>query len=294
MEIGIFSFNTEHGLPIARLAAEVEARGFESLWVPEHTHIPVPAPGEPAHPETGMPATVTNDFLGEEYRHMSCPFTSLSAAAAVTSRIRLGTCICLINQHHVINLAKQVATLDQISGGRVTLGIGAGWNKAEMGHHGISFENRWKQLLERLAAVRKLWMEEVASFDGEFVSFGESWMYPKPLQRAGPPVLFGTMDTPFGREVVARHADGWLPLTFNVQRIAQSLEDVQRRMKEHGRDPQDLDVSLFFLADQLQPHSVVDAARELNINRIILRLPATDESDVLCTLDRYGDYLSSS
>ncbi len=291
MEIGIFSFNTDYGLPIAKLAAEVEGRGFESLWVPEHTHIPVPAPVEPAHPETGMPATVTGDFLSEEYRHMSCPIASLSAAAAVTSRIRLGTCICLINQHHVINLAKQVATLDQLSGGRVTLGIGAGWNKAEMGHHGISFEARWKQLLERLAAVRKLWTQEVARFDGEYVSFADSWMYPKPLQPSGPPVLFGTLDTPFGREVVARHADGWLPLTFSVQRIAQSIKDVKRRMREHGRDPKSLDVSLFFLADELQPRSVVDTAGELEVSRIILRLPARGESDVLSALDRYQAYL---
>ncbi len=117
MHIGVFSFNTEYGMHIDRLAREVEARGFESLWVPEHTHIPVPGPDEPQDPETGMPLAGNGAFfLPEEYRHMSDPLTSLAAAAAVTSRLRLGTCICLVNQHHPINLAKQVATLDRLSG----------------------------------------------------------------------------------------------------------------------------------------------------------------------------------
>ncbi len=183
MDIGVFSFNTEYTLRADKLARAAEERGFESLWVPEHTHIPVPLPGEPADPETGMPMAGGNlFFLPEEYRHMSDPFTSLAAAAAVTSRLKLGTCVCLLNQHHPINIAKHVATLDRLSDGRFIFGIGAGWNVAEMGHHGVAFETRWRELRERLAAVRTLWAQDKASFKGEFVEFAESWQYPKPLR----------------------------------------------------------------------------------------------------------------
>ena len=289
MHIGVFSFNTEYGMPIDRLAREVEARGFESLWVPEHTHIPVPGPDEPQDPETGMPLAGNGAFfLPEEYRHMSDPLTSLAAAAAVTSRLRLGTCICLVNQHHPINLAKQVATLDRLSGGRFIFGIGAGWHAVEMAHHGVNVANRWRELRERLAAMRTLWREERASFDGEFVRFEASWQYPKPLSPDGPPVTLGTLDTPFGRQQVARHGDGWLPLTFDVAETARSIADVRARMRALGRDPDTLDVSLFFLADELQPAATLAQARDTGCSRIILRLPVAPGDAVLHALDRYA------
>lgn len=292
MDIGVFTFNTETMMRTDRLARAAEERGFESLWVPEHTHIPVPGPDEQADPETGMPMSPADFFLPEEYRHMSDPFTALAAAAAVTERLRLGTCVCLINQHHPINLAKHLATLDQLSNGRVIFGIGAGWNVGEMGHHGVAFKTRWRELRERLAALRCLWSEERPAFDGEFVNFGPLWQYPKPVQAGGPPVVLGTMDTPFGREQVARHGDGWLPLTFDIDETRRSLDSIHARMRELGRDPDALDVSLFFLADELQPAEAISRARETGANRAILRLPVADESAVLKTLDVYANYLA--
>ncbi len=291
MRIGVFTFNTETMMRTDRLARAAEERGFESVWVPEHTHIPVPRAGEPADPDTGMPMSPADFFLPEEYRHMSDPFTALAAAAAVTSTIRLGTCVCLINQHNPINLAKQVATVDRFSDGRVILGIGAGWNVDEMAHHGIQFRTRWRELRERLQALRCLWREERPAFDGEFVKFAASWQYPKPVQPGGPPVVLGTMDTPFGREQVARHGDGWLPLTFDVDETKRSLADVHARMVELGRDPASLDVSLFFLAEETQTADAIAKARDSGASRIILRLPVAGEAAVLRALDDHAHYL---
>ncbi|MGE0859171.1 MAG: LLM class F420-dependent oxidoreductase [Gammaproteobacteria bacterium] len=291
MDVGIFSFNTEYTMRTDRLARAVEERGFESLWVPEHTHIPVPLPGDPADPVTGMPMAGGNlFFLPEEYRHMSDPFTTLAAAAAVTSRIRLGTCVCLINQHHPINLAKHVACLDRLSDGRFIFGIGAGWNVAEMGHHGVAFETRWRELRERLAAVRTIWREERASFDGEFVHFDEMWQYPKPLRPEGPPVVLGTLMTEFGRKQVARYGDGWLPLTFDLEQTVKDIEDIHAQMRALGRDPAKLEVSLFFLGEAPSDELFVRVL-ETGVKRIILKLPVMDESTVLKTLDHYARFV---
>ena len=288
MKIGCVSFNTEYTMRADRLAMALEERGFESLWVPEHTHIPVPAEG---HSITGMPRMPAGGFLEEEYRHISDPFTSLAAAAAVTDRLLLGTSICLINQHHPINLAKTAATLDRLSEGRFQLGIGAGWYSPEMAHHGIKFDERWRQLHERLSAIKALWREEKPTIEGPNFAFSQSWQYPKPLRPEGPPIHVGSVDTPFGREQVARAGDGWLPIAFNVARTAESIEDVKRRMKNHGRDPDSLEVSLFFLKNEIQSRKTIEDARAIGTDRVILRLPAVEEKFVLKLLDRYADTL---
>jgi len=316
MQVGIFTFNTEYMMRTDKVARAAEERGFESLWVPEHTHIPVPRVGEKADPETGMPMrpqsanwqepttgekadpepdmsmSPADFFLPEEYRHLGDPFTTLAAAAAVTSKIKLGTCVCLINQHNPLNLAKHISTLDHLSDGRFIFGIGAGWNVDQMGHHGVQFSTRWRELRERLQALRSLWCDERASFNGEFVQFAESWQYPKPVQAGGPPVVLGTMDTPFGREQVARYGDGWLPLTFDMDETKHSLADVHARMSAHGRDPSKLDVSLFFLADEIQSEEAMAKARDSGANRVILRLPIADEASVLKVFDSYAVFIS--
>lgn len=280
MKIGIFSFNTEYTIGAARLARAVEDLGFDSLWFPEHTNIPVPPDGITLSPDGSV--------LPEEYRHMSDPFTSLAAAAAVTSQIKLGTCICLINQHHPINLAKQIATLDRIADGRYIFGIGAGWNVGEMGHHGVQFATRWRELRERVAAIKALWCEEQPNFAGEFIKFDKLWLYPKPLQQPHPPIVLGTLDTPFGRDQVARYGDGWLPLTFDIDRTRKSVDDVRRRMRELGRDASTLAVSLFFLEDKPQDLDDWRKALEIGAERIILRLPVLPEAEVLRALEGFA------
>lgn len=289
MKIGVVSFNTEYTIRAHRLAVALEERGFESLWVTEHTHIPVPSDGDPI---TGMPEMPGGGgFLEEEYRHISDPFTTLAAAAAVTENLLLGTSICLINQHHPINLAKTVATLDRLSDGRFQFGIGAGWYSPEMEHHGVKLRARWPQLRERLDMIKTLWRDEKPAFKGSNLEMSESWQYPKPFHPAGPPIHVGSMDTPFGREQVARVGDGWLPLTFNVERTAASVEDVRQRMRAHGRDPDSLEVSLFFLENKVHSADTIDQARVIGADRVILRLPAEEDSKVLKLLDDYATTL---
>ena len=280
MKLGVFSFNTETTMRADRLAAAAEQRGFESFWVPEHTHIPVPADGIVRSP--------LGDVLPEEYKHMSDPFVSLAAAAAATRTIRLGTSICLINQHHPIVLAKEVATLDRLCDGRFIFGVGAGWNVGEMAHHGVRFEDRWRETAERIEALKVLWREEQPSFAGQFVRFDKLWLHPKPLQRPHPPIVLGTLDTPFGRQQVARLGDGWLPLTFELPQARKSIEDVRARMRALGRDDSKLAISLFFLEDKEQPPEVLRAARDLGAERAILRLPVARDAEVLQRLDRYA------
>jgi probable F420-dependent oxidoreductase len=280
MKLGVFGFNTEYTIRADRLARAVEERGLESLWLPEHTHIPAPP--------DGIVRMVDGRELPREYRHMSDPFLGLAAAAAVTTRILLGTSICLINQHHPISLAKRVATLDQLCGGRFVFGVGAGWNVAEMNNHGVAFEDRWRQLTERLEALKTLWREERARFAGNFVRFDDVWLYPKPVQRPHPPILLGTLDTPFGRGLVAKHADAWMPIALNLDYTRNSLADVRARMRALGRDDSKLAISMLFLAEREQTQQTLAQTRDLGVERAILRLPVADEPTVLRTLDRYA------
>ena len=284
MKIGVFSFNTEYTMRADRLAKAAEERGFESLWVPEHTNIPIPPDKKVLSPlGTELPV---------EYRHMQDPFSSLAAAASVTSRLVLGTSIVLINQHNPINLAKQVATLDNLCDGRFIFGIGAGWNKPEMANHGVDFKDRWPQAVERLQACKAIWTQEEARYSGKFVKFDPLWAYPKPIQKPHPPVVLGTLDTPFGREQVARHGDGWLPLTFDIKQTQQSIDDVRARMRKHGRDGSKLAVSLFFLEPTEQPQDYLRAGRDLGVERSIVRLPVEKESVVLKVLDETANMVA--
>src|SRR5262245_50788232 len=174
-------FPTDYAIAPHVLAAEAEARGFESIFFPEHTHIP-------SSRKTPWPGGAE---LPREYWHSHDPFVALTAAAAVTRTIKLATGICLITERDPIVMAKQVASLDTLSNGRVILGIGAGWNVEEMGNHGVAFTNRWKVTRERVLAMREIWSEDAAEFHGEYVDFDAIWSYPKPRQAGGPPVLLG-------------------------------------------------------------------------------------------------------
>jgi probable F420-dependent oxidoreductase len=285
MQLGVFTFNTEYTISVDRLAVAAEERGFDSLWVPEHSHIPVPDDGQARYPD--------GNLLPREYKHMSDPWVSLAAAAAVTKTIKLGTCICLINEHNPINLAKAVATVDVLSKGRVIFGVGAGWNVREMKDHGVQFDDRWPQLVDRIAAIKAMWTQEQASHRGKYIEFGPLWSYPKPVQRPHPPITFGTLDTPFGRAQVAKHGDGWLPLTFDIDTTRANIDDVKKRMRALGRDAAKLDISLFFLEEKEQARDTLTKAIETGAGRAILRLATADEATVLKQLDRYAELLQA-
>ncbi len=234
MDLGFFSYNVEYGARPDDLARAVEERGFESFWVGEHTHIPTsritPYPG-------GGP-------LPKPYYHMADPFVSLMAAAGATSRIKLGTGIALVPQHHPITLAKTVATLDYLSNGRVVLGVGAGWNQDECENHGVPYSRRWKALRERCEAMKVIWRDEEASYDGEFANFKSIISNPKPSQTGGPPIVIGGA-RPKTLDRVVRYADGWIPIDVLVDDLPPMIKALKQKAADAGRDPASISISVF-------------------------------------------------
>jgi probable F420-dependent oxidoreductase len=272
MHAGVMIFATDYAMPVDRLAAAVEERAFESLWLPEHTHIPVarrsPWPGGPELPK--------------EYAHTLDPFVALAVAAAVTRRLRLGTGICLLVERDPITTAKEVATLDLVSGGRVLFGIGGGWNAEEMEDHGTEFRRRWRVLRERVLAMKRLWSEDEPSFAGEFVRFPPCWAWPKPLQRPHPPVILGG----HGPRALARvvdYCDGWMPIGARAADLFAGIAELRRLARERGRDPQAISVSVYGVpadADHLR------RLRDAGVDRVIFGLPSAAAEAVLRALDR--------
>jgi probable F420-dependent oxidoreductase len=175
-------FATDRTMGPVALARAAEERGFHSLYLPEHTHIPV---SRRTRPPTG------GDTLAEEYKRTLDPFVALSAAAAVTDRILLGTGICVVAQREPIVTAKAIATLDRMSGGRFVFGIGFGWNEDEIAQHGIAMPDRRAVAREHVLAMRALWGDEVGEFHGAHVTIEPSWSWPKPMRPEGPPILIG-------------------------------------------------------------------------------------------------------
>lgn len=260
MHLGLFSYNVDYGARPDDLARAIETRGFESFWVGEHTCIPLsrksPYPG-------GGP-------LPKPYFHMADPFVSLMAAAAVTDRLKLGTGICLVPQHDPVVLAKTVATLDYLSGGRFILGVGAGWNQDECETHGVPFAKRWKALRERCEAMKTIWREEAATYHGEFANFDEIVSYPKPAQAGGPPIVIGGA-LPKTLDRIARYADGWIPIDVLVDDLAPMIESLKQKMADAGRDPASLSISVF--AFNAKDDDVIRRYRDLGVDRVVMVLP---------------------
>jgi probable F420-dependent oxidoreductase len=271
MKYGIFNFPTEYSMRADQLARAVEERAFDSLWLPEHTHIPVAR-------RTPYPA---GGELPKDYVHIADPFVGLAAAAAVTKRIKLGTAVCLVVEHDPIVLAKQVASLDLISGGRFIFGIGAGWNAEEMENHGTAFDTRYRLLRERMDAMKKLWSEDEAEYHGKFVNFDPVWSYPKPVQKPWPPIFFGG-HTPLARQRVVDLYDGWMPTIMRVPELLAGVEDVRRRAAEKGRDPGSINVTvIWFRADRVR----LDSFEAAGVDRVVLGVPSADADTVVRKLD---------
>jgi len=272
MHLGIFSYNVAYGARPDDLARAAEERGFESFWVGEHTHIP-------AARQTPYPG---GEPLPKPYYHMADPFVSLMAAASATRTIKLGTGICLVVEHDPIVLAKSVATLDWLSGGRVLFGIGGGWNREEMEHHGTPFAKRWRVLRERVLAMKALWTQEEASFHGEFVNFDRAISFPKPVQRPHPPILFGGA-TDQGRARVVDYCDGWIPIDVLLDDLPAAIADLRRKAEAAGRRPDDLSVSVF--AFKPPTPDAVKRMEDMGVGRVTLVAPRRLD-DALPFLDR--------
>lgn len=223
MKFAVSIFPTDRSISMRELAVAAEERGYESLWVAEHTHIPTSRESAwPGGPE-----------LPEHYRRTLDPFIALTEAAVATTRLRLGTGVCLLIQHDPIVAAKVAASLDHVSGGRLLFGVGGGWNREEMADHGTDFRLRWKVLRERVEAVKAIWTQDAAEYHGETVDFGPMWSWPKPVQRPHPPVLLGG-NGPNTLQRVVRYADGWMP---NRGEIEPRIAELQALAADAGRAP---------------------------------------------------------
>jgi len=276
MKYGIAMFPTDYAIPIDELARELEARAFESVWLPEHTHIPAsrksPWPGGPNLPR--------------EYWHTLDPFVALGAAAVVTKTLKLGTGICLVIERDPILLAKEVASLDHLSQGRVLFGIGGGWNAEEMEHHGTPFAERWKILRERIGALKAIWTQDEAEFHGKYVNFEKLWSYPKPVQKPYPPILMGGAG-PHARQRAVDFDGHWIPIGGRAysEPIAESLADFRARAEKAGRDPATLTVTIFGVAPD-EPR--VSALRDGGVTRAVFFVPSATRDVVLPLLDQYA------
>lgn len=277
MEFGVSMFATDYAIQIDELAREVEARGFESLFVPEHTHIPTsrrsPWPG--------------GDVLPEEYYHTYDPFVSLMYAAAVTTKLKIGTGICLVIERDTIAMAKEVASLDRLSGGRFLFGIGGGWNAEEMEHHGTTFKTRFKKMGEQVRAMKTIWTQDEAEFHGEFVNFDPIWCWPKPAQNPHPPVLLGG-ETSYTLQRVVDYCEGWLPRNRQPELVINGMAELKERAAKAGRSMDTISVSVFGAGNDAK---LLDTYRELGVTRCILSLPSQRSDTILPMLDQYAKLL---
>jgi probable F420-dependent oxidoreductase len=218
---------------------------------------------------------------------MCDPFTSAAAAAVVTKTIKIGTGICLVIEHEPLALAKTVATVDRLSNGRFLFGVGAGWNREEMENHGTPYARRWQVLEERVHAMKALWTQEEASYHGQWVNFERVWSYPKPVQQPHPPIILGTFGSPIGRQRVADYGDGWIPIDRFHGDLSADIHDLHRRLRERGRDPAAVPISMFDIFET--PEDDLRRFADLGmVARAIPRCPTEDRDTVLRWLDRYA------
>jgi len=277
MLFGVQMFPTHYAIRPDVLAREAEARGFESVWFPEHTHIPTsrrsPWPGGPVLPK--------------EYSHTHDLFVSLTIAAAVTTRIKVASGICLLVERDPIVTAKEVASLDFLSGGRVLFGIGAGWNAEEMEHHGTVYKTRFTKMGEQVRAMKEIWTKDVAEFHGEHVNFDPIWCWPKPAQQPHPPVLLGG-ESRYTLQRVVDYCEGWFPRSRQPELVPQGMNALREYATKAGRDMRTISVSVFGVAADPK---LIGMYQDAEVTRIILLLPSEGRETILPLLDQYATFL---
>ena len=271
MQIGALIFPTDRTIRPDVLAPALEQRGYDSFWVAEHTHIPLsrrtPYPG--------------GGELPDMYWRTMDPFVALTAAALSTDTIKIGTGICLVNQHHPINVAKQVASIDLLSGGRFLFGVGVGWNEDEMEHHGTDPAKRRSTARERILAIKALWTEEAASFDGEYVQFSPSASNPKPVQSPHPPVIMGGGGGPVTFRHIVEYCDGWMPIHGRTDPL-ERLPLLRQMCEDAGRDPDSIEIGIYGCPMRAD---TVDRYRDAGVDRLIFWLPADDPDTVMSAVE---------
>ena len=272
MDHGVVTFQDDFAIRPDEVARAAEERGFESIFFIDHTHIPV---------RRTTPYPLGGD-LPKDYYHNHDLFVAMSFAAAATKKIKIGSGICLVIERDVITLAKEVASLDSLSNGRVIFGIGGGWNREEMEDHGTDFTTRWKRLRESIEAMKAIWRDDEAEYHGELVDFEKIWSWPKPAQKPHPPILLGGHgEKAFDR--VIRYCDGWLPLTWVDPNIIPEIQELRERARKAGRDPKTISVTVFGAKPEGKQ---LDAYAEAGVERVLFGLPNAGADKVLPALDR--------
>ncbi|MEX2481379.1 MAG: LLM class F420-dependent oxidoreductase [Gammaproteobacteria bacterium] len=282
MKLGAMIFATDQTIAIPRLAVALEERGFESLWIPEKTHLP-------ASRKTPWPG----GELPEWYKRTADPFLVLAAAASVTRRLRLGTGVAMVPIRDAVILAKEVATLDLLCNGRFEFGVGYGWNAEEFATHGVDIAQAGAILDEKIQLMNALWQNEISSFRGDFVSVEPSWSWPKPIQQPRPPIHLGARASAHAFADIASYGDGWLPIE-GYGEILPHLERLRTAFAAAGREPGAAVVSVYSSTGDPR---LLERYRAAEIDRVILGLPPVEEAQVLHALDAQakslGDYLTT-
>jgi probable F420-dependent oxidoreductase len=274
VHFGVTMFATDQAMRPDELARAAEERGFVSLYVPEHTHIPVSRRTPPPSGDAVLP---------DYYKRAFDPFVAMAMGAAATERLRVGTGICLVAQRDPIVTAKAVASLDHLSGGRFVFGIGFGWNADEIEDHGVEMRSRRAVAREHVLAMQRLWADDVAGFEGEYVQLPPSWSWPKPKQKPWPPVLVGGAAGPTLFAHVAEYADGWIPI--GGAGVREALPLLHRAMEDAGRDPATVRVIPF---GTIPDPGKLDYYASIGIDEVVLRVPAGDRDAVVPVLDDYS------
>jgi probable F420-dependent oxidoreductase len=277
MYFGASMFFTDYSMTAVELAKALEERGFESVWAPEHSHIPAsrrsPWPG--------------GADLPKQYYDVMDPFVTLTAAAVSTKALKVGTGVCLVNQRDPIQLAKLVASIDQVSGGRFLFGIGVGWNAEEMENHGTVFATRAKLVRERIEAMKEIWTKSKAEYHGEFVNFDPIMTWPKPVQKPHPPIIVGGAFPQAARRA-ARYGNGWIPLAGRGGDVLETLPKFREMLQKEGRDPASCPITMFNAPDDLE---TLKRYRDAGIERVSVSVPAEKAQAVLPILDRWAGYI---
>ncbi len=276
MHYGLTIFPTDYSIHPADLGRAAEERGFESLWVAEHSHIPVSR-------KTPWPGGAE---LPKMYYDVVDPFIALAMAAAATTKLKVGTGICLVIQRDPIQTAKEVASLDLLSGGRFLFGVGGGWNAEEMANHGTRFETRFRLLRERIEAMKQIWTQKQAEYYGELVSFDPIFAWPKPKQKPHPPIHVGGA-FPGGMRRALRYGDGWIPILGRGDGdIVEHLPALREEAAKLGRSLDGFEVSAYGVPPDGEK---LRALRDAGITRALFFLPPAGKDDVLKLLDGYAE-----
>lgn len=278
-DFGLVAISTHYTIPPVEFGRWAEANGFESVWFGEHSHIPT----------SRKTPFVMGGELPEYYKQFFDPFIGLTAVAAVTEKLKVGTSVCLVPEHHTITLAKTVSCLDRVSNGRFLFGIGAGWNAEEMADHGVAFKDRWKVTRERVLAMREIWTKDVAEYHGQFVNFDPLWCWPKPVQTGGPPVLMGAWSK-WAPKRIAEYCDGWLPLDGGPD-LAAGFEAIRVEADRLERSMDEFDFSVITGRELLTGGAIESRIPELlrmGFGRVLFLIPTAAPDFQWRVLEKYA------